>query len=75
MTRWERLGAVIGDALGRVLDPLVGDRLRASYAAHFGVCRTCCAPLCGPSPSQLCSGCHAAHALAAGLGGGPTADA
>jgi hypothetical protein len=72
---WNGLGAKLGAALGRALDPLMGDRIRASYAARFGVCRGCAAPLDGPSPTQRCANCHAAEVLARGLGGGPAGNA
>lgn len=61
----------IGQSLGRLLDPLIGSRVRAHYAAAFGSCRGCgCAsPLAGPALDGICEPCHAAEVLAAGLGG------
>lgn len=59
----------IGQSLGRLLDPIIGDRARAHYASVFGACRACHAPLAGPSPEYICEPCHAAEVLAMALGG------
>lgn len=54
------IGEAIGSALGRFVKALgLGDAVRAHYAARFGTCRVCDAPLGGPSPSKLCTTCHA----------------
>lgn len=66
----EEWAARFGDTIGRALDAVgLGDRVRAHYAAEHGVCRDCARPLGGPSPSRICTECHAARVLAQGLGG------
>lgn len=70
MNRAHQLGTRIGEALGRLLDPIIGDRLRARYAATFGNCRVCDKPLGGASRDQVCETCHAGELLALGFAEG-----
>lgn len=63
-TPWQDFGAAIGRMLAGAVERVgLGDRVRAEYAARFGKCRRCEAPLAGPSPEQVCEGCHADEAL------------
>ena len=63
------LGTMIGAALGRAVEAMgLGDRIRASYAAKYGSCRRCDAPLGGSSPERVCETCHADEALATAHG-------
>ncbi len=64
---WRALGSAIGTALAKASPAAVGDAVRAHYAAKFGVCRTCQAPLGGESPEQICEPCHAAEVLGEAL--------
>lgn len=75
MTDWNAIGARFGAALVRLVEPLAGDAIRAAVAEKNGICRSCMAPLSGPSPQHICTGCHAAEVLAQGLGGGPGGEA
>lgn len=59
----------IGEALG------IGRMMRAHYAARFGTCRRCAAPLGGESPSKLCTTCHADILLQRTIGTGIGGDA
>jgi hypothetical protein len=73
---WKLIGESIGAAVGRACESVgLGDAIRAHYAKEFGVCRTCGAALGGPSPEQICEPCHAAEALARGLGQQPPGEA
>ena len=64
------LGAAVGNIIGTALEAVGGgDAFRAHYAEQFGTCRRCGAPLGGPSPRQVCKGCHTDELLGAGLGG------
>jgi len=67
-------GERIGLALAKALAP-AGDAVRALFAARFGKCRVCDAPLAGPSPDQVCVGCHAGEALGEAMGGGEKGEA
>ena len=67
---WTDIGTRIGDALGKVLDPLIGDRMRAAARARYGACRVCDAPLAGESPEHICETCHAGEVIAHGFGEG-----
>jgi hypothetical protein len=71
----ERIGDAFGRGLGRILDPIVGARLRAHYAGKFGKCAACSSPLAGPSPAGVCEPCRANEALAMAIGGPETGDA
>lgn len=78
MIDWNALGQRLGTALAKASPARVGEVLRTHYAAKFGVCRACVAPLGGPSPEQVCTGCHAAEVLteaAAAQGKAPSVDA
>lgn len=76
MTDWNAIGAKLGAALARLVDAAGGgDAVRARYAAKFGVCRRCEAPLGGPSPEQICEACHADELLEQASGGPPAGDA
>lgn len=70
----ESLGRRLGHALAMLLGPMVGDAVRASYAAKYGICRSCARPLAGASPSQICESCHASEVLSA-MGGEKGGDA
>ena len=64
MSRAEDIGAAIGRALGRAVEVLgLGDAIRDRYAAEFGRCRRCDAPLGGRSPERVCETCHVDEAL------------
>ncbi len=65
MIDWRAVGARVGRALGELCEPVIGDRVRAHYAAAYGVCRRCAAVLTGHSPEQVCEGCHVDEALGA----------
>lgn len=74
---FEAFGLSLIRAVARGIDavsPGFGARLRAQHAAEHGVCRDCARPLGGPSPSRICTECHAARVLA-GLGGNGGGDA
>lgn len=76
MTDWRALGAQVGAALARFVDAAGGsDRVRAHYAAKFGTCRRCAAPLGGASPEQICEACHADEVLEQASGGPPPGEA
>jgi hypothetical protein len=78
VTKWEQMGEAIGAAfaegLKRTFGESVGDRIRAHYAAKYGTCRRCAAPLGGPSTEQICEECYVDETLGA-LGGGPAGEA
>lgn len=71
------LGRMLGEGLAAIVAkiPGAGDALREAFAAKYGRCIDCDAPLGGPSPSKICADCHAARVLAQGLGGAPSGDA
>jgi len=71
---WRARGGALGGALARVLAP-AGDAIRAAFAARFGKCRVCDAPLAGKSPDQVCVGCHAGEALGEAMGRGEKGEA
>jgi hypothetical protein len=69
-------GAAIGRGLAAMVDALgLGDAIRNHYAAKYGKCRVCGAPLGGESPEQICEPCHAGEILAKGFSDGAKADA
>lgn len=61
----EELGRDIADGIERAGLP---DAVRSIFAALFGKCRVCDAPLGGHSPEQICETCHAAEVLRAAMG-------
>lgn len=67
-------GERLGLALAQALAP-VGDAIRAAFAARYGKCRSCDAPLAGPSPDQICTDCHAGEVLGEAMGGGGEGEA
>lgn len=72
--KWRKIGEGIGERFAAGINALgLGDTVRAHFAAKYGVCRRCEVPLGGPSPEQVCEGCHADEAL--GAMGPPGADA
>lgn len=71
---WHAAGEKLGLAIARALAP-AGNAIRAAFAARYGKCRVCEAPLAGPSPDQVCEGCHAGEVLGEAMGGGKKGEA
>jgi hypothetical protein len=69
VTDWKAIGARIGLALAALTPSGARERIRAQYAAKFGVCQRCGEPLGGPSPSQICADCHLDKILERARGG------
>lgn len=68
MNRAEDIGTALGRFLAAHLPAAAQEAIRERYRALYGSCRRCGEPLGGPSPSQVCEGCHVDEALAAAAG-------
>lgn len=76
--KWRRIGEDIGRALAEGIEAVakpLADAVREHYAALYGRCRRCDAPLGGPSPEKVCEPCHAAEVLEAANGKPPEGEA
>lgn len=69
MSRAEDTGAAIGRALAALVPKFLREHIRSHYAAKYGRCRRCGAPLGGPSRVPVCGPCHVDETLARGMGG------